>query len=61
MSDSEGAFAAVVPVAAHMPGGGFTSMSFPVAVRILLDTVEALVDVRSRVFVEGDSAVALEL
>jgi hypothetical protein len=55
MSDSDGAFEAVVPVAAHMPGGGFTSMSLPVAVRSLFETVEALVDVRSRVFVEGES------
>ena len=55
MSDSDGAFEAVVPVAAHMPGGGFTSMSLPVAVRSLLETVEALVDIRSRVFVEGES------
>ena len=60
MSDSEGALAAVVPVAAHMPGGGFTSISFPVAVRILFKTVEALVEVRSRVVAEGDSTVGLD-
>jgi hypothetical protein len=60
MSDSEGALAAVVPVAAHMPGGGFTSISFPVAVRILFETVEALVEVRSRVVAEGDSTVGLD-
>ena len=57
MSDNEGALAAVVPVAAHIPWGGFTSISFPVAVRILFETVEALVEVRSRVVVEGDSTV----
>lgn len=59
MSDIEGALAAVVPVAAHMPGGGFTSISLPVAVRILFETIEVLVEVRSRVLVEGDSAVGL--
>lgn len=60
MSDSEGALAAVVPVAAHMPGGGFTSISFPVAVRTLFETVEALVEVRSRVVAEGDSTAGLD-
>jgi hypothetical protein len=59
MSVIEGAFDAVAPVAAHMPGGGFTSISLPVAVRILFDTVETFVDVRPRVFVEDDSAVGL--
>jgi len=57
MSVIEGALAAVVPAAAHMPGGGFTSINLPVAVRILLETMEALVEVRSRVL--GDSAVGL--
>jgi hypothetical protein len=61
MSDREGALAAVVPVAAHIPGGGLTSISFPVAVRILLETVEALVEVRSRVFGPGDSVVGLDV
>jgi hypothetical protein len=61
MSDIEGAFDAVVPVAAHMPDGGFTFMSLPVAVRILVDTVEVFVDVRSRVLVDGDSAAAFGL
>ena len=56
MSDIEGALAAAVPVAAHMPAGGLVSISFPVAVRILLETAGAVVEVRSRVFVEGDSA-----
>jgi len=59
MSVIEGALAAVAPAAAHMPGGGFTSINLPVAVRILLETMEALVEVRSRVLVEGDSAVGL--
>jgi hypothetical protein len=52
MSASEGALEATLPVAAHMPGGGFASMSFMLAVRILLDVVEALVPVRARAFVE---------
>jgi len=43
-----------------MPAGGLASISFPVAVRILLETVEAFVEVRSRVFVDGDSAVGLD-
>lgn len=51
MSTSEGAFEATLPVAAHMPGGGFASMSFMLALRILLDAEEALVDVRARAFV----------
>jgi hypothetical protein len=45
MSASEGALDAVVPVAAHIPGGGLASMSFMLAVRILFEVVEALVDV----------------
>lgn len=60
MSDIEGALAAAVPVAAHMPAGGLASISFPVAVRILLETAEAFVEVRSRVLVDGDSAVGLD-
>lgn len=60
MSDIEGALAAVVPVAAHMPGGGFASINFPVAVRILLEIDDALVEVRARVFVKGDSATGLD-
>lgn len=56
MSDIEGALAAVVPVAAHMPGGGFASINFPVAVRILLETD----DVRARVFVDVGSAAGLD-
>lgn len=55
MSASDGALEAVVPVAAHIPGGGFASISFILAVRILLDTVEALVDVLSRRVLEGVS------
>jgi hypothetical protein len=45
MSASEGALDAVAPVAAHMPGGGLASMSFMLAVRILFEAVEAVVDV----------------
>jgi hypothetical protein len=48
MSTSEGAFEAALPVAAHMPGGGSASMSFILALRILLDAEDALVDVRAR-------------
>lgn len=48
MSTSEGAFDTVLPVAAHMPGGGSASMSFMLALRILLDAEDALVDVRAR-------------
>lgn len=48
MSTTEGAFDATLPVAAHMPGGGFASISFVLALRILLDAVETLVEVRAR-------------
>lgn len=48
MSTSEGAFDATLPVAAHMPGGGFVSMSFKLALRNLLEAVETLVEVRAR-------------
>ena len=47
MSTNEGAFDATVPVATHIPGGGSASMSFRLALRILLDADEALVDVRA--------------
>ena len=60
MSDIEGALAAVVPVAAHMPGGGFASINFPVAVRILVETDDALVEVRARVVVDVGSAAGLD-
>lgn len=56
MSDSDGAFDAVVPAAAMKPCGGFDSRNFVLAVRIMFETAEALVDVRSRGLVEGDSA-----
>lgn len=55
MSEREGALATVVPVAAHIPGGGLASISLPVALRSLLDTVEAFVALRSRVLAEGAS------
>lgn len=58
MSDSEGALDAVAPVAAHMPGGGFTSISLPVAVRILFETVDAFVELLLRDVAEGVSVVA---
>jgi ABC-type uncharacterized transport system YnjBCD ATPase subunit len=48
MSTSEGAFDATVPVATHIPGGGSASMSFRLALRILLDADEVLVEVRVR-------------
>lgn len=50
MSANDGAFDTVVPVAAHMPGGGEASISLRLAVRILFETVEAVVEDRSRVF-----------
>lgn len=49
MSARDGAFDAACPVAAHMPGGGFASISLMLAVRILFETVDALVDVLWRV------------
>jgi hypothetical protein len=58
MSASEGALDATLPVAAHMPGGGFASMSFMLAVRILLDVVDTLVPVRERPFAEGVAVVS---
>jgi hypothetical protein len=45
MSANDGTLDAVVPVAAHMPGGGLASISLMLAVRSLLEVVEALVDV----------------
>jgi hypothetical protein len=51
-----------VPVAAHMPGGGLASISFMLAVRTLFEIAEALVDVRWRRALPGESGgVALEL
>jgi hypothetical protein len=55
MSTSEGAFETVLPVAAHMPGGGSASISFMLALRILLDAEDALVDVRARCLPFGAS------
>lgn len=57
ISFRDGAFDAVVPVAAHMPGGGLASMSFMLAVRILfvVDVMEALVDVLWRRVPVGES------
>ena len=49
-----------MPAAAHIPGGGFASISFPVVVRILLEIDDALVEVRAYVFVEGSSATGLD-
>jgi hypothetical protein len=48
MSANDGAFDAVAPVAAHIPGGGLASMSFRLAVRILFEAIEAPVDVLLR-------------
>jgi hypothetical protein len=56
MSTSEGAFETVLPVAAHMPGGGSASISFMLALRILLDAEDALVDVRARCLPFGASS-----
>lgn len=55
MSEREGALATVVPVAAHIPGGGLASISLPVALRSLLETVEAFVELRSRALLRGTS------
>lgn len=57
MSANEGTLDAVVPVAAHMPGGGLASISLMLAVRSLLDVVEALVDVLWRRVLVGESGV----
>lgn len=50
ISAKVGAFDAALPVAAHMPGGGSASISFILAVRMLLvaDAMEVLVEVRGR-------------
>jgi len=56
MSVSVGAFDAVAPVAAHMPGGGDASSSLIPAERILLE-VEALVEVLRRVDVAVGSRI----
>jgi pimeloyl-ACP methyl ester carboxylesterase len=64
ISASDGAFDAVLPVAAHMPGGGLASINFRLAVRILFEAVEAFVDVLCRRVLEGESGggvVAFEL
>ncbi len=55
MSNKEGAFEATLPVAAHMPGGGSASMSLMLALLILLDADEALVEVRVRCLLFGPS------
>jgi hypothetical protein len=55
ISAIEGAFDAVLPVAAHMPGGGLASINFRLAVRILFEAVEAFVDVLCRRVLEGES------
>ena len=55
MSFSDGAFEAALPVAAHMPGGGSASINLMLAVRMRLDAVELLVDVRGRCFPFGPS------
>lgn len=50
ISDRDGVLAAIVPVAAHIPGGGFASNSLILAVRKRLgpDVADALVEVRER-------------
>lgn len=50
ISASEGALDATLPVAAHIPAGGVASMSFMLAVRMRLEVevVDALVEVRAR-------------
>jgi hypothetical protein len=63
MSVNVGAFEVTAPVAAHIPGGGFVSMSFMLAARTRLETeaVEALVEVRERLWgVVGEFAVGLD-
>jgi hypothetical protein len=61
ISFNDGAFDTVAPVAAHIPAGGVASMSFMLAVRILLDVVEASVDVLLRCAFVGESVGALGL
>ena len=61
MSEREGALAAAVPVAAHMPGGGLASINLPVALRSLLETIEAFVEVRSRALAEGASRAGFDV
>lgn len=50
ISLTDGALAATVPVAAHMPGGGLASMSFMLAdrMRLVAEVAEALVEPRGR-------------
>lgn len=61
MSASDGALDAVAPVAAHIPGGGLASINFKLAVRTRFEIAEALVDVRWRRVLPGESGgVALE-
>jgi hypothetical protein len=61
MSASDGALDAVLPVAAHIPGGGLASISFMLAVRIRFEAVDAIVDVLCRRVLEGESGgLALE-
>ena len=50
ISEREGAFDAMVPVAAHMPGGGDASINLILAVRmrLVVDVVDALVEARVR-------------
>lgn len=55
MSASEGARDTFVAVAAHIPGGGLASIILMLAVRILLEAVDALVDVLLRRVFEGES------
>lgn len=57
MSESDGALDAVVPVAAHIPGGGLASINFILAARILLEVDETVVEVLRRVV--GDSGVVV--
>jgi hypothetical protein len=54
MSASDGALDAVLPVAAHIPGGGLASISFMLAVRIRFEVVDAIVDVLCRRALEGE-------
>ena len=57
MSDRDGARAALMPVAAHMPGGGSAFISLKEAERrraLALEAREALVEARSRLCKVGE-------
>ena len=60
MSASDGALIAVVPVAAHIPGGGLASIKVILAARILLATV-GVVGLEAFAFAAGEAMVGCYL